>query len=220
MGWLCAFHSFAVNLSCFGLCLRAVFVGAAAEQGIRQTCLSSHLGVIGQRLPAPADESVRCITGISSPPGFRCKGLFSRVFCLPPPAICTAVPSTRPRVRDESQRPREATALSARKRPDSHLLRPAARPGSGPNPNRPIWSRAGLSSLRPPAALYPPKAEADNRSRVVPRCRRMAICFTESVVSLRRRCAMASLAGSCLRRDTQSVSCPRRRKLLHPRRPA
>jgi hypothetical protein len=52
------------------------------EQVIRQTCLSSRFGMIGQRLPT-ADEPVRCIRDFFTPPGFGCKGLFSRVFGLP-----------------------------------------------------------------------------------------------------------------------------------------
>jgi hypothetical protein len=70
---------------------------------IRQTCLSSHFGMIGQRLPT-ADEPVRFITAVSTPPGFGCKGLVSRVFGMPPPAICTTVPDTRPRVGEVSQK--------------------------------------------------------------------------------------------------------------------
>jgi hypothetical protein len=55
----------------------------SAQQVIRQTCLSSRFGMIGQRLPT-ADEPVRFITAGFTPPGFGCKGLFSRVFGLPP----------------------------------------------------------------------------------------------------------------------------------------
>jgi hypothetical protein len=70
---------------------------------IRQTCLSSRFGMIGQRLPT-ANESVRFITAVLTPPGFGCKGLFSRVFRLPPAATCTPVPDTRPRVGEVSQK--------------------------------------------------------------------------------------------------------------------
>ena len=41
---------------------------------------------------------------IFTPPGFGCKGLFSRVFGLPPPATCPIVPGTRPMVGDVSQK--------------------------------------------------------------------------------------------------------------------
>ena len=78
------------------------------QQVIRQTCLSSHFGMIGQRFPT-VDEPVRCITAIITPPGFGCKGLFSRVFRLPPPATCATVPGTRPRVGDVSQERCHAT---------------------------------------------------------------------------------------------------------------
>jgi hypothetical protein len=64
--------------------------------------------MIGQRFPA-ADEPVRCITAIITPPGFGCKGLFSRVFRLPPPTTCATVPGTRPRVGDVSQERCHAT---------------------------------------------------------------------------------------------------------------
>src|ERR1039457_6102809 len=76
---------------------------AWTEQVIRKTCLSSHFGMIGQRLPT-ADEPVRFITAVSTPPGFGCKGLFSRVFGMPPPEICTTVPDPRPRVGEVSQK--------------------------------------------------------------------------------------------------------------------
>ena len=46
----------------------------------------------------------------------------------------------------------------------------------------------------------------------VPKCRRSAICLTESVVSLRSRWANWTLSGSCFRRAARSASC-------HPRRP-
>src|ERR1035437_9362159 len=59
--------------------------------------------MIGQRIPT-SDEPVCCITAIFTPPGFGCKGLFSRVFGLPPPAICTTSPDTRPRVGEVSQK--------------------------------------------------------------------------------------------------------------------
>jgi hypothetical protein len=52
--------------------------------------------MIGQRFPT-VDEPVRCITAIITPPGFGCKGLFSRVFRLPPPTTCATAPGTRPR---------------------------------------------------------------------------------------------------------------------------
>ena len=39
----------------------------------------------------------------------------------------------------------------------------------------------------------------------VPKWRRVAICLTENVVSLHRRAAISSLAGSCLRRDASSA---------------
>ena len=45
-----------------------------AEQVIRQVCLSSHFGMIGQRFPT-ADEPVSCITAIFAPPGLGCKDL-------------------------------------------------------------------------------------------------------------------------------------------------
>src|SRR5664279_1719821 len=46
---------------------------------------------------------------VITPPGFGCKGLFSRVFRLPPPATCATVPGTRPRVGDVSQERCHAT---------------------------------------------------------------------------------------------------------------
>ena len=48
----------------------------SVQQVIRQACLSPRFGMIGQRFPA-ADESVRFIIAIVTPPGFGCKGLFS-----------------------------------------------------------------------------------------------------------------------------------------------
>ena len=54
--------------------LLPVVCGWCAEQVIRQTCLSPHFGMIGQRFPT-ADEPVRCITAIFAPPGFGCKDL-------------------------------------------------------------------------------------------------------------------------------------------------
>ena len=48
---------------------------------IRQTCLSSRFGMIGQRLPA-TNESVRVIRATFTLAGFRCKGLIRRGFQL------------------------------------------------------------------------------------------------------------------------------------------
>ena len=45
----------------------------------------------------------------------------------------------------------------------------------------------------------------------VPKWRRVAICLTESVVSLRWRAVISSLAGSCLRRDARPAGCQPKR---------
>ena len=83
-------------------------VYGTAQQVIRQVCLSPHFGMIGQRLPA-ANESGCFIEAISTALGFGCKGLFLRVFGLPPLATYRIVPGTRPRVGDVSQKRRHAT---------------------------------------------------------------------------------------------------------------
>ena len=72
------------------------------------------------------------MTAVSIPPGFPCKGLFSRDFCLPPPATYTTVPGTRPRAGEVSQRRCNATREvwpGFERRLDEMRVPPPQRPG-------------------------------------------------------------------------------------------
>ncbi len=56
-------------------CASGIVINVCWAEVIRQVCLSSRFGMIGQRVPA-ADESVRFITATFTPPGLCCKGLY------------------------------------------------------------------------------------------------------------------------------------------------